>query len=113
MIYLQDTDNPQEVKFIARSLETGSATVTFTDEQQNTTITDTVTLQTDRYYTCFSQAIPELKDDRFYMMVVTYSGSEIYRSKVFVTNQTVASYSINDGKYEERETTNAYKLLDD
>lgn len=112
MIYLQESASAQTVKFVGRSLETGSATVVFTDEQQNSTITDTVTLQTDRYYTFFSQAIPELKEDRFYMMTVTHNTVELFKGKVFVTNQTPSEYSITNGLFEERNTTNEFILLD-
>lgn len=111
MTYLQESASAQEVKFIARSLQTGAATVVFTDELLNTAITDSVTLSTDRYYTLFSQAIPELKEEHSYMMVVTHNSVDIFKGKVFVTNQTPLDYSINDGMYTERSTTNDFIII--
>lgn len=108
MIILLDSDNSQNVKFHARSLSTGSATSVFVDETENTSTTDSVTLFTDRFYTYFDQAIPELQEDRHYMLTVTASGVEIFKGKVFVTNQTIEDYSINDTEFNERSTTNEY-----
>ena len=108
MIYLQETASAQTVKFLARSLSTGTATSVFLDETEGTTTTDTVSLLSDRYYTYFSQAIPELQEDRHYILTVTASSIEIFRGKVFVTNQTVIDYSINNGVYTERSTTNEF-----
>lgn len=111
MIYLQESASAQTVTFIGRSLQTGTATVVFTDELLNSTTTDTVTLFTDRYFTYFIQAIPELKEDRNYMMVVTHNSVEIFNGKIFVTNQTPIDYSINNGAYTERSTTNDFIVL--
>jgi len=108
MIYLQETANSQNVKFIARSLQVGTATSVFTDETENTSTTDTVTLVTDRYYTYFDQAIPELQEERDYMLTVTHNSVEIFKSKVFVTNQTLADYSVNNNFFTERVTTNTF-----
>ena len=112
MIILTETASSQTVKFLARSLSTGTATSTFLDEGEGTSTTDSVTLFTDRYYTFFDQAIPELQEDRHYMLTVTASSVEIFRGKVFVTNQTIADYSINNGVYTERSTTNEFTFAD-
>jgi len=112
MIILQESASSQTVKFLARSLSTGAATVVFTDEGENTTITDSVTLFTDRHYTYFDKAIPELQENRYYMFTVTVSGTEIFFGKIFVTNQTVSEYSINNGVYTERSTTNEFTFAD-
>ncbi len=109
MIILIDSDSSQNVKFLARSLSTGSATSVFHDEGEDKDVaTDSVTLFTDRYYTFFDQAIPELKEDRHYMLTVTASSVEIFKGKVFVTNQTVADYSINNGVFTSKTTTNEF-----
>ena len=110
MIILIEDAGAQTVKFIARSLETGAATAVFTDEQENTDYSYSVTLQTDRYYTYFSKALPDLVDDRHYMLSVTYGATEIFRGKVFCTDQTPASYTINNSQFTQRTTTNEYIL---
>ena len=115
MLILLDQDTLQTVKFNARKINNamvvGTATTVFTDEQENTTTTDTVALVTDRYYTKFSQAIPELEEDRHYMLTVTASSTEIFKGKVFVTNQTVSSYSINNTEYTERDVGDEYTFF--
>ena len=109
LIYLQETANSQNIKFLARSLSTGSATTVFHDEGEDKDVaTPSVTLFSDRYYTFFDVAIPELKEDRHYTLIITASSVDIHRAKVFVTNQTVADYSINNGEYLERSTTNEF-----
>jgi hypothetical protein len=110
MIYLQESASAQTVKFIARSLETGSASISVYDEQKKVSTAYAVTLQTDRYYTFFSLAIPVLKENRFYTISVSYSDSEIFRGKIFVTNQTVEDYSVNDMSYTSRSSATTYKL---
>ncbi len=109
MIILQDTDSSQNIKFLARSLSTGTATSVFHDEGEDKDVaTDTVTLFTDRYYTFFDKDIPELLEGRHYMLTVTASSVEIYKGKVFITNQTVSDFSINNGVFTERSTTNEF-----
>lgn len=52
-----------------------------------------------------------LQEDKFYTIDVydSSSGELIFKDKVFVTNQDVRSYSINDGKFiEEENRDNSY-----
>ena len=47
-----------------------------------------------------------LQEDKFYSIDIKDSsdGSLIFRDKIFVTNQDVKSYSINDGRFIEEDT---------
>ena len=114
---LRETTDPQEVRFIPRKYAPIDVKVTLRDEQTNTSTSFTTTLTIDRYYVYFTEVL-DLKEDRHYVMEVTddvVSPSQVeefyYIAKVFCTNQT--DYSINDGQYEPRETTNEYIVLDD
>ena len=113
---LKETTSPQEVKFIARKQSPLDVRVTFRDEQTNTSTSFLTTLSIDRYYVYFEEVL-DLKEDRRYVMEVTEDvvgptfEQFYYIAKVFCTNQ--ADYSINDGEYVPRETTNDYIVLDD
>lgn len=110
---LQESGSNQTVKFIGRSLFTGSGSVVFTDETTNETHTYTPTMITDRHYTYFEETMGDLVEDHNYLMVVSGGGNELYRTNVFVTNQSIDSYSINNGAYTERSSTNEFVVLDD
>ena len=47
-----------------------------------------------------------LQEDKFYSIDIydTSTGELIFRDKIFVTNQDVKAYSINDGRFVEEET---------
>lgn len=113
MIILQNTDSNQTVTFIGRELYAGAGYANFTDEQSNETHQYVVTLATsaDGYHTEFTRAMTDLLDDRRYRVEIGYSSTEIFRGLARITNQTVAGYSINNGIYTERETTNEYKYF--
>ena len=113
---LKETTSPQEVKFIPRKFSPLDVKITLRDEQLNTSTSFLTTLSVDRYYAYF-EAILDLKEDRHYVMEITEDVDNptfeqfYYIAKVFCTNQT--DYSINDGQYTPRETTNDYIVLDD
>ena len=112
MILLQETASEQDVKFIGRELYSGSGYVHITDELLNTTTEyNSVTFFIDRHYTTFSLAMPVLKEDRKFVIVAGYGATELYRGNIFVTNQS--NYSINNGLFTERSTTNQFIVLDE
>ena len=106
MIILTTSTSPQEVKFIARTNDTGSAGIELLDETTGDCSKASVTLYLDRYYTYFSTAFTSLKEGRNYLLIVKVSSVEIAREKIFVTDQS--DYSIQNGEYTTRSTTNEY-----
>jgi len=105
MIILQETGASQELKFIPRSY--AATKITLTDEQTNTSTDISTSFTQDSYY-LKADTIFSLKEGRFYNIVV-YNGSiEVYRDKVFCTNQVIADYSINKDEYVEHSTSNDF-----
>lgn len=112
---LQDKDTNQTVKFVSRNLASGSGTVTFWDEETNESYGYEVALLTDTYYTYFTNALPDLVEEHDYLMIVENGTDEIYRTKVFVTNQLSNIddvYSVNNNQYTERTTENKYLVYE-
>ena len=110
MIIVQDTDSAQEVKFIPRELYSGVGVATFTDKTTKEVFTYSVDLLIDRYYVYFSEAMTDLLEDHSYEVIITDGTNEIYRALAFCTNQS--GYSINNGQFTERTTTNDYIILE-
>jgi|TARA_B110000977_G_C10620228_1_gene315889 hypothetical protein len=111
MIILTTSVNAQELKFIPR--EYVASSIVITDQDTNTPVTYTgVTFTTDRYYlkgdVIFS---PVLIEGRFYTLKVLNGTTVVYRDMIFCTDQTISTYSINDGVYTKHETTNEYVVL--
>ena len=111
MIILTTSVNAQELKFIPR--EYVASSIVITDQDTNTPVTYTgVTFTTDRYYlkgdVIFS---PVLIEGRFYTLKILNGTTVVYRDMIFCTDQTISTYSINDGVYTKHETTNEYVVL--
>lgn len=75
----------------------------FTNETTKEVVTKTATSRTstnDIYY-LGSNDLSFLKEEHFYNLKVFFnvSGVVIYKDRVFVTNQSKSSYSINNGQY--------------
>jgi|TARA_R110000868_G_scaffold173684_1_gene409988 hypothetical protein len=111
MIILTTSVNAQELKFIPR--EYVASSIVITDQDTNTPVTYAgLTFVTDRYYlkgnVTFS---PKLIEGRFYTLKVLNGTTVVYRDMIFCTDQTISTYSINDGVYTKHETTNEYVVL--
>ena len=111
MIILTTSVNAQELKFIPR--EYVASSIVITDQDTNTPVTYAgLTFVTDRYYlkgdVIFS---PKLIEGRFYTLKVLNGTTVVYRDMIFCTDQTISTYSINDGVYTKHETTNEYVVL--
>jgi hypothetical protein len=110
MLIVSDSDSAQEVKFIPRSLTEGVATAYFIDKTSKTSYSYSVTLFKDRYYLYFSEAMADLVEGHTYEFYVKSGSDELYRGFALCTNQS--NYSINNGEFTQRSTTNDYIILE-
>lgn len=113
MIVLQEVATAQTVSFIAREEYEGAGVAYFTDETTQEVFTYVVSFLMDRYYTYFTRILGDLKQDHEYSFLVTKTGAEeieIFRGKVFCTNQI--DYSINNGAFIERTSTNDFIIYE-
>ena len=110
MIILRTDATAQTFKFIPR--EYTATSLVLTDEDQNKSVTYNPTFTKTKYYLQTSVTFsPVLKEGTFYTLEVLNGSSIIYRDIIFCTDQTLSTYSINDGQFTEHETTNEYILL--
>jgi hypothetical protein len=111
MIILTSSASAQQIKFIPREYTADS--IVITDQDTNKPVTYSgLTFTTDRYYlqgnVTFS---PVLKEGTFYTISVLNGTSVVYKDNIFCTDQTISTYSINDGVYTKHTTTNEYVVL--
>ena len=108
MIILLQSASSQTFKFIPRTLEATSMVIT--DEVTNTDATITITPIVDRYYLSVSTVL-SLIEGRSYTLSVLNGLDEVYRDKIFCTNQTISEYSINNGEYVQNTTDDSYVIM--
>jgi hypothetical protein len=87
-----------------------SVSVKITDEETNISRTfDTYASQSGNYSEIF---LDEVVEGRYYTIRISSDGNEIYRGKVYCTNQTdLEKFSVNSGEftyYEDTDNDNQY-----
>lgn len=109
MIILLESVLSQTFKFIPRSLDADSMIIE--DDAENTSVTIDITPSVDRYYLSVSEVLT-LVEGRFYTLKVLNGLDVVYKDKIFCTNQTVSSYSINDNEYVQHSTNNDFVIIE-
>jgi hypothetical protein len=109
MILLKELATSQTFKVIPRSYTATS--MTFTHEETGVVLTYSISPTTDRYYLSISKIIA-LKDNHFYTLNILNNTTVVYTDKVFVTNQSIQTYSINNGEYVQSSSNNDYVVYE-
>ena len=100
MIHLTTSASTQTLKIIPRSYASTVSMILRDDSTNTSTTYGSISTSTDKNYLVISQALnPVLVEGRFYDMTVKEGSSVIYKDKIFCTNQTISSYSVNSGEY--------------
>ena len=99
MIVLKEIGTAQTVRFIPTRRSSGTSLI-LKNETTNASTTYSITTSATSYYSTFSKILT-LKEGNFYEMTILDGAELVYRDKVFCTNQTIATYSINKGEYVE------------
>ena len=110
MIILQETGSAQNLDFIPRSFTSGTTyNVSIINEQSNITVynQNTTSVSQVLYYNRYSAAFG-LKVDNFYMLTIKAGANIVFKDKIFCTNQTIASYTVNNSQYAANTTTNDF-----
>ena len=113
MIVLQKSASDQTFSFIPRSYTQGTTyTIKITNEITNTEAysSTATTFTANDYYYQHTDTFT-LVEDTTYTLEITAGNDLIYRDKIFCTNQTVSSYSINDSAYTEHSQDNEFIVL--
>ena len=100
----------RQIKFVPRIAETGSLSLKITDKQTKTEYISTETASTSGNYISITPSFI-FEEGRFYYIVVTGT-EELYRGKVFCTEQTdYDKYDVNKNVYEEYEKADANEYI--
>lgn len=113
MIILQESESSQTINFIPREYTEGTTyTVKITNESTNSDVyNQDVTSFTENLYYYQHADTFSLKENTFYLLTITAT-DVVFKDKIFCTNQTATSYSVNDSEYTIHETdTNEFIFL--
>ena len=103
------TTTDKKIYFVPRAFET-SVSVLITDEETNTSTTESLTATQEANYLHITPSY-NFVEGRYYTIKISGS-NEIYRGKVYCTNQTdLEKFSINSGEftyYEDTDNDNQY-----
>ena len=117
MIILKVDTNPQSFKFIPRSKTYDG--LFLTDESTNVETQVTIDSQsTNDYYetitATFHTTSPAftLVEDRFYKILIKNGTDIVYYDRVFVTNQNVSTFSVNNNVYNSNSSTNEFIIYE-
>ena len=99
VIVLKEIGTAQTVRFIPTRRSSGTSLI-LKNETTNASTTYSITTSVTSYYSTFSKILT-LKEGHFYEMTILDGAELVYRDKVFCTNQTIATYSINKDEYVE------------
>jgi hypothetical protein len=106
MNVLTTTTEPQPLVIVPRS--TTFDELIFTDDSTNTPETMEIDSVEDKGYYQILNVVCELTENRYYNIELFNDGSLVYRGKIFCTDQSIVSFSVNNGKYTSHATTNQY-----
>jgi hypothetical protein len=113
MIILESSSSSQTFNFIPRSYTSGiTYTIKIINETTNKEVySDTATSFTeDKYYYQYS-GIFTLVQDTYYNLEITAASGVIFRDRIFCTNQTVDSFTINNSQYTVNSENNEFIVL--
>lgn len=110
MIILQEDNNNQSFTFIPRGESYN--TLTITDELENVTTNVTIVSSAINSYYHTITANFDLKENRFYILKVLNGTTLVYYDKVFCTNQSLVSFSVNNNTYTSHSTSNDFIIYE-
>ena len=106
MIVLTPSTSAQTFSFIPRF--ENYTTMAITDEQTNATQTITITSSTQGAYVNTITATFALKNNHGYTLLLSNGATICHKDKIFCTNQSISTFSVNNGAYTSNTTTNTY-----
>jgi len=110
MIILQETASAQSFSFIPRS--SAYNTLQITDEQTGVTTNVTITSSvTGSYYDTITATF-YLEENHFYTLTLKQNTDIVYKDKIFCTNQTIPTFSVNNGQYVVNTSNNDFILYE-
>lgn len=109
MIILREQEEPQTLNAIIYGSEADS--IVIRDEETNIETEIECVFSIDKYFVTTSVVLP-IKENKYYTLTIKDGTNVVYRDKIFCTNQTKETYSINKDQYVEHTTINEYKVYE-
>jgi hypothetical protein len=110
MIILQEVGTPQSFSFIPR--QDTYNTLQITDEQTGVTTNVTITTNVIGQYYNTITATFFLKQNHYYTLTLKQNTDVVFKDKVFCTNQSIPTFSVNNGQYIVNTSNNDFILYE-
>lgn len=110
MVILQEVGTAQSFSFIPRS--DSYNTLQITDEQTGLTTNVTITSSVVGQYYHTITATFSLKENHYYTLTLKQNTDIVYKDKVFCTNQSIPTFSVNNGQYIVNTSNNDFILYE-
>ena len=98
MIILKPTSESQSFKIIP-TRGNSISTIVFRNETTNEETTFACPSVASSYFVTCTQFFSFLKEGHFYKANFFYFGTLVHKDRVFCTNQTISTYSVNKDEY--------------
>jgi hypothetical protein len=109
IVVTTDNNNNQFIKFIPR--DSSVDTMYITDESTNIEVPVVIINYTPGDYTDEIEALFNLQEGHYYRLVLKdNAGDEIYRDRIFCTDQVPGDYTPNSQTYTANTTTNDFLM---
>ena len=109
MIILREQEAEQNLYATIDGLEADA--IVLRDEEANTEETIECVFSIDKYYAVTNLVFP-IKENKFYTLTILNGTEVVYKDKIFCTNQTIETYSINKDAYTQHTTDNEYIIYE-
>jgi hypothetical protein len=109
MIILKEQETAQTLSAIIYG--SNADTIVLRDEETNIETEIEATFSISKYYVTTSVIFP-IKENKYYTLTIKDGTNIVYRDKIFCTNQTLETYSINKNEYVQHVTNNEYKIFE-
>jgi len=103
MIYLNESELVQSIKFIPKELKATS--IILKNDSTNIEITENLEFYIENYY-LIASTVFDLRENQTYDLIVKNGTDIVYIDKVFCTNQELKDYTINENTYTEVSSSN-------
>ncbi len=114
MIILQESGSPQTINFIPREFTSGNTyNVKITNEVTGSDVydQDTTAITSNLYYNQFNGTFTLKQENSYTLKVSDNSGNVVFKDKIFCTNQSVNSYSVNSSEYTIHSSNNDFIII--
>lgn len=86
-------------------------TIVLRDEETNEETIIDCTFSIDKYYAVTNLVFP-IKENKFYTLTIKNGNTVVYKDKIFCTNQTIETFSVNKNAYIQHTTDNEYIIYE-